>query len=57
MTRLVEMIRIDKNEPAATQPDNPAKKESAYKDLAAYFPYFLWCLRDFTLDLQKLSSE
>jgi len=33
------------------------KTEVASKDLGSFFPYFLWCLRDFTLDLSESSPD
>ena len=52
VTRLVDMIRVDKD-----GADGSQGTESASKGLAQYFPYFLWCLRDFNLDLKGKPSE
>lgn len=49
VARLVDLIKVDKGE--------AGKQQAASKELGVYFPYFVWCLRDFTLDLDGRSAE
>ena len=51
VVRMIELIKVSKKD------STTKSKRALYQELSKYFPYFIWSLRDFSLNLGDKTAE